>query len=267
MTRYGAVLGLLGMLTLIRCAADPISGDATHDTAASDALLDDVAFGESTGGPDAASDAADLAAPDLGVDDAVEPDQPAADVAELDPSGDASPEADTVAPAVDTCRAFVEVCTPACPADEFGVPDAECRQACLDQLSEQGAADLDAYLDCVVEANCFAFEAGDARTDCEETHCRAERIGCFHGVLPCAAIPECMNACPATGDDCLSACITEGSVDAQLTYYAISDCTRATCCAGDPTACTGAEFAACVAASYAEGGACEGAVAACLEDQ
>lgn len=266
MNRSSALLGLVGALLILRCAADPIS--ATYDTAAADvaadALLDDVGFGDGTGAPDA-SDAAETAS-DLG-DDAGVPDEQAADVAEIDPAGDAGPETDTFAPAVDTCRAFVEVCTPACPANALGVPDPACRQACLDQLSEQGAADLDAYLGCVVAANCFALEAGDARTDCEETHCRAERIGCFHGALPCAAIPACMNICPATGDDCLSACITEGSVDAQLTYYAISDCTRATCCPNDPAACTGNEFAACVAASYAEGGACEGAVSACLEDQ
>ncbi len=173
-------------------------------------------------------------------------DQPCLEAACFDPlvacvGGQPAPAGDL------TCSAY-NACLDGCPDDACV---ADCRVA----ASPEGAALHDAALACV-EANGCLDAAGAIDDACADAACAAEIDACLGprvrpvGQGTCAALNDCLIACPDGDQPCVDACVTAASPDAHDRLLAAAACVEASGCPADDAACAqaacGVEIEACL---------------------
>lgn len=99
--------------------------------------------------------------------------------------------------------------------------DQNCLQGCFTNAPGETQTLFNAFQSCVQNSGCQT-------NGCVFQTCGNEYEACF-GPLPmgssnCNGIFECLNACPENDEACPSACIEDGTIDAQLQFSAIQQC-------------------------------------------
>lgn len=174
--------------------------------------------------------------------------------------------ADTAALSDLSCKEFYLQCVSQCPLDGEGLAEEACFEACRDTLSTEGEAELDTFLGCLETSGCDIEPDDAAKWNCYVEQCDDAYFGCFHGDEDCAAVLQCIQACPQ-GDGygtCVVVCTQDGEADAQKQLVKILQCIGENCCPGDAAQCQTPEGQQCSKDVFQMGGACFLLGSACL---
>jgi hypothetical protein len=154
----------------------------------------------------------------------------------------------------DGCGLSCGICDPGytCIADlcDIAIGDWSCTQilGCLDQC--QPDEDV-CQTDCVAGGSTLGQFEYEQYSTCLENHqcedslciaeyCATETVICEYessGALSCEEIMACQIPCAPEDQDCLDACIPEGTIDAQAEYVALIFCVQSFCPEGSIPSC------------------------------
>lgn len=107
--------------------------------------------------------------------------------------------------------------------------DQNCYQGCQSQGSPFAQAAFTNFMTCLQQvgyADCAALPPSQ-QTDCyvaKQALCEDQVIQCFHGELTCQEMWMCIIQCQDWDAPCQSACLDEGSVDAQYVWNDFANC-------------------------------------------
>ena len=158
------------------------------------------------------------------------------------------------------CRDLYSDCFPACPTGPDGYVEEACAQDCVNAMTPTGQSEFNTFQNCLSQNGCFEAEDINA---CLSQYCFGEYIGCFHGNDSCYQVQSCMNGC-GSDEECVYACLAEGSVDAQGALYGGRDeCVIEACCGGIIDDCQTDDAQACIDEMFAGGTECTFADVSC----